>query len=333
VNADVHTSVTRIADLERRPYRVEPRPLDEWGTGDYVFVRVTKRPDPDVTVENPRGRRVKLMEGETVVGALGTRRATRELVGDWRDVDDGDLNVMTGGGVLGRVTSTSPFGRPPVDVEYEGHVVADGDVVRMADHGLTADAVPHETPVVVVLGTSMSTGKTMSARVLVRVLVEEGYRVAACKLTGAGTYGDVLSMEVAGAAPIYDFVDAGLPTTVVPEGTYREAIEPVLDRLQGADVILAEIGASPLEPYNGMAALDLLADRVAFTVLCASDPYAVVGIEEACGCSPDLVTGIATNTTAGIDLLDQLTDCSALDLQKEEAKEPLGDLLVDALPV
>ena len=332
MNADVHTSVTRIADLEQRSYDIESRPTSQWETGDYVFARVTKRPNPGVRVENPQGRRVELMEGETIVGALGTRRATRELVGSWRDVgDDGLLNILTGGGVLGRVTSASPFSKSPVEVEYEGHVVVDDDIARMREYGLTATSTPSEVPVVLVLGTSMSAGKTMTGRVITRVLVENGYDVAACKLTGAGTYGDVLSMEVAGADPIYDFVDAGLPTTVVPEDTFREAVRPVFDRLQESDVIVAEVGASPLEPYNGEAVVDMLADHVAFTVLCASDPYAVVGIEEAFGHSPDLVAGITTNTTAGVDLVEELVDCSALNVQNEAAKEPLEAMLLEAL--
>ena len=332
MHADVHTSVTRIADLEHRSYDIESQPTSEWETGDYVFARVTKRPNPGVRVENPQGRRVELMEGETIVGALGTRRATRELVGSWRDVgDDGLLNILTGGGVLGRVTSASPFSKTPVEVEYEGHVVVDDDIARMREYGLTATSTPSNVPVVLVLGTSMSAGKTMTGRVITRVLVENGYDVAACKLTGAGTYGDVLSMEVAGADPIYDFVDAGLPTTVVPEDTFREAVRPVFDRLQEADVIVAEVGASPLEPYNGEAVVDMLEDHVAFTVLCASDPYAVVGIEEAFGHSPDLVAGITTNTTAGVDLVEELVDCSALNVQNEAAKEPLEELLLEAL--
>ncbi|SDC46062.1 hypothetical protein [Natrinema hispanicum] len=332
MHADVHTSVTRIADLEHCSYDIETQPTSEWETGDYVFARVTKRPNPGVRVENPQGRRVELMEGETIVGALGTRRATRELVGSWRDVgNDGLLNILTGGGVLGRVTSASPFSKSPVEVEYEGHVVIDDDIARMREYGLTATSTPSEVPVVLVLGTSMSAGKTMTGRVITRVLVENGYDVAACKLTGAGTYGDVLSMEVAGADPIYDFVDAGLPTTVVPEDTFREAVRPVFDRLQESDVIVAEVGASPLEPYNGEAVVDMLADHVAFTVLCASDPYAVVGIEEAFGHSPDLVAGITTNTTAGVDLVEELVDCSALNVQNEAAKEPLEAMLLEAL--
>lgn len=336
MTADVYTSVTRIADLAERSYEVEPRSRDRWATGDYVLVRVTERPAADVRVENQQGRRVELMEGETLVGAFGTRRATRELVGGWRDVGaDGRMHVLTGGGVLGRVTSASPFAPSPVEVAYEGHVVLDGEPARMRDYGLSASSsapdAALDTPVVLVLGTSMSAGKTMSGRVITRVLVEEGYDVAACKLTGAGTYGDVQSMAVAGADPIYDFVDGGLPTTVVPEARFREAIGGVLERMQDADVIVAEVGASPLEPYNGEAAVELVEEQVAFTLLCASDPYAVVGIEEAFGHTPDLVTGIATNTSAGIDLVEELTDCPALNLQDETAKEPLRERLLDAL--
>lgn len=335
MKADMHLSVTRIADLEHRDYDVEARDRDTWRTGDYVLGQVTKRPDPNVRVENPRGRRVELLEGETLVGALGTRRATRGLVGGWRDVSaDGVMEVLTGGGVLGKVTSASPYTPTPIEVVYEGHVVGDRGPVRMADHGLEGEEPTLTTPVVLVLGTSMSSGKTISGRVITRVLVERGYRVAACKLAGAGTYKDVLSMGVAGADPIYDFVDAGLPTTVVPAARVREAIRPVIGRIEaaGADIMVTELGASPLEPYNGDVVVDLLEDQVAFTVLCASDPYAVVGIEEAFGRSPDLVAGIATNTSAGIDLVEALSGRPALNLHEEAAKEPLADRLVEALP-
>jgi hypothetical protein len=332
MKADVHASVTRIAALEDRTYEVKSLPKEDWGTGDYVFARVTRRPAPDVRMENPEGRRVELIEGETVVGAFGTRRATRGYVGSFRDVgEDGVMNIMTGGGVLGKVTSTSPYSPTPIEVEYVGHVVTDSGAERMADHRLGSETTELETPVVLVLGTSMSAGKTMSGRVVTRVLVENGYDVAACKLTGAGTYGDVLSMGVAGTDPIYDFVDAGLPTTTVSEERYRDAVEPVLGRMQEADVVVAEVGASPLEPYNGEAAVEMIQDEVAFTLLCATDPYAVVGIEEAFGHSPDLVAGIATNTTAGVDLVESLTDWPALNLQEERTKDSLEEMLMDAL--
>ena len=46
-------------------------------------------------------------------------------------------------------------------------------------------------------------------------------------------------------------------------------------------VAVAEVGASPLEPYNGDTALEQIQSTVAMTVLCVSDPYSVLGIMRA----------------------------------------------------
>ena len=48
--------------------------------------------------------------------------------------------------------------------------------------------------------------------------------VIGTKLTGAGRYRDILAMQDAGADYIFDFVDAGLPSTVVSEREYRRAL-------------------------------------------------------------------------------------------------------------
>ena len=79
-----------------------------------------------------------------------------------------------------------------------------------------------------------------------------------------------------------------------------EAIDPVFfDR-----PAVIEAGASPLEPYNGDTVVSEIGDAVAFTVLCASDPYAVVGILNAWERRVDLVTGPASNTLAGVALVN-----------------------------
>ena len=47
--------------------------------------------------------------------------------------------------------------------------------------------------------------------------------------------------------------------------------------------MVVEAGASPLEPYNGSVVVDYLKDQTCFTVLCASDPYAALGVQAAFG--------------------------------------------------
>ena len=70
-----------------------------------------------------------------------------------------------------------------------------------------------------------------------------------------------------------------------------------------------------------------LAQQVIFTVLCASDPYAVVGVSQSFGIQPDVVTGVATSTTAGVELVEKLTGVLALNLAKSAAQEKLLALL------
>ena len=81
-----------------------------------------------------------------------------------------------------------------------------------------------------------------------------------------------------------------------------------------ADVAVVEIGASPLEPYNGDIAIEEIQDNIKCTILCASEPYAVYGVMKSFNVKPTIVSGIATNTYAGIDLIKKLCNVTALNL-------------------
>jgi hypothetical protein len=180
----------------------------------------------------------------------------------------------------------------------------------------------------------MSSGKTTTGRIIIHELKRAGLRVAGAKLTGAGRYRDILSFQDAGADSIVDFVDAGLPSTVVSEERFEKALQYMLARIAEStpDVVVAEAGASPLEPYNGAAAMQALGSNICCTVLCASDPYAALGVQTAFQITPDLVTGPAANTDAGIDLVTKLTGLKAMNLLKEASLPDLVALLEECLP-
>lgn len=79
------------------------------------------------------GRRVEAVTGDRIVGALGRRQATLEAVGDWEAVgEDGILDALTGAGVLGRVTSVSPWIEPLTPPGYLGHATREGNALKMA---------------------------------------------------------------------------------------------------------------------------------------------------------------------------------------------------------
>jgi len=62
-------------------------------------------------------------------------------------------------------------------------------------------------------------------------------------------------------------------------------------------------------------------------VLCASDPYAVVGVSQSFGVTPDLISGIATSTTAGVELVEKLTGVVALTLPDHQSLPKLMQIL------
>jgi len=327
-------SLTRITDLDTRPFDIEACPQSAWATGDYVVGIVTDTSGHRV-IELPNGRNMEMAEGDTVVGAFGTRQATLEMTGSWRDIgDDRIMHALTRAGLFGHVESRSTLVQRPLELRYQGHVQRNGETVTMRSAVSAVEEQPFTTPTILFAGTSMSAGKTTAARIVTRRLKRMGLSVLGAKVSGAGRYRDVLSIQDAGADWGIDFVDVGLPSTVIPEDEYRTAIRQLLSRMAQppADVAVVEIGASPLEPYNGTVAVEALQDALAMTVLCASDPYAVLGLETAFDMlAPDLVTGIATNTAAGTSLLHQLTDLPAFNIRDNDTHDRLDALLRNRL--
>ncbi|MDH3762208.1 MAG: hypothetical protein OEU50_14595 [Gammaproteobacteria bacterium] len=327
-------SVTRITDLTPDDLTTCPLPREQWFRGDYVAARVLDTRGHLTAIELASGRMIDVMEGDLVVGAFGTRVATLEAVGDWQSIDDsGHLNALTSAGLFGKTTSLSPFLSSPMCLQYHGHVMRDGDKLTMRGSLPKIDIIPFDIPVILIVGTSMSAGKTMSGRVIVHLLSQMGLNVVGAKLTGAARYRDMLSFGDAGASAVYDFVDAGLPSSAVDEASFREALPYLLSRIaqNRPDVVVAEAGASPMEPYNGAIAKEMIRDNVRFKLLCAQDPYAVVGVQQAFQRAPDLVAGGAANTDAGIALVKELTGLTALNLMDPGNHDQLSGMLRKAL--
>ena len=330
----IFSSLTRISALDTTPFTLAERPFSEWATGDYVVGVVTDTSGYRA-IELPSGRDMEVAEGDAVMGALGTRKATLEMTGSWQAIgEDGTMHALTRAGLFGRVESRSTLVQHPIELQYRGHVEHGGEKQTMRGTAPTVDEQAFTTPTVLFVGTSMSAGKTTAARIVTRRLKRMGLRVLGAKVSGAGRYRDVLSIQDAGAGWGFDFVDVGLPSTVVPEDEYRTAVRQLLSRMAAppADVAVVEIGASPLEPYNGSVALREMQDALAMTILCTSDPYAVLGVETAFDMlSPDLVTGVATNTAAGVALLEQLTDRPTLNILDKDTHDRLDALLRERL--
>jgi hypothetical protein len=327
-------SLTRLAPLDLEPFAVEPFAKSRWATGDYVVGEVVRGSSLLSRVELGSGRMAEVAHGDLVVGVLAERQATLEVVGSWREIgDDLEMQALTSAGLFGKATSIATTVPELLTLRYRGHVVIDGEKKTMSDWVTAAPAVDFRVPVILLIGTSMRAGKTISAKILIRLLKEQGMRVVGAKITGAGRYRDILSMSDAGADAVFDFVDVGLPTTICPEREYRPRLKLLLRKIAAVEpqVAVVEAGASPMEPYNGSAAIAEINSNICCTFLCASDPYAAVGVMVAFGLRPDRVTGVAASTSTGIRLIRKLTGVEALNVLEPKNRPVLRRLLREKL--
>jgi len=309
-------SLARISDFDKNPFDVHPMAKELWESGDYVLTEVRGTPSDLYMIEDCSGRMVPVEPGDQVIGALGNREATLEGVGSYTEVVSGEMHALTSAGLLGVFTSFSIMLPRPLSLVYRGHIVRDRRKMTMGFFALQSDETDYAIPTILIVGTSMSAGKSVTGRRICELMATGGQRAVGLKLTGAGRYRDIRSFRKAGAFEVFDFVDVGLPSTVAPEEEFRTLIRPLLGHINSLkpDFVVAEAGASPLEPYNGEAAMDELGDNICCTILCASDPYAVVGVRDAFAQMPDLVAGPAAQTSAAVELVRKLTGLRAINV-------------------
>ncbi len=332
----IFTSMLRISDLDQKPFSVKKLDKIKWKTGDYVVGEITDTGSDILKVELINGRMRSIMKGDLVVGALGERYATLEATGTWKEVgEDGKMHLLTGAGLFGKCTSKSVYLPNLIEIQYTGHTFMDGKICIMDDYVHNFNFSKFNTPVVLLVGTSMSAGKTTSAKIVVNHLKRAGLKVVAGKLTGASRYSDILSFKDVGADFIFDFVNIGLPSTIYPREKYRKKLIQLLSEINSvnADVAVIELGASPLEPYNGDIAFEELKNNVKCIILCASDPYAVFGVMKSFNLKPDIVSGIATNTYAGAELIEKLCNVKALNLIDPQTSTELNSILSEKLEI
>jgi hypothetical protein len=355
----IYGSLTRISDLELYPFEVcKIMDKSQWATGDYLVGKYlcqdhehayASAPVSDASnhfCELPTGRHRYYLPGDIMIGALGSRNATQELCGDWWQIEHPNpnggptiLDDIVGAGLFGKKTSRSSRYPSHAQFDYQGHAFRRGKKICMKDFVPAEDEIPSqlappECPTILIIGTSMSCGKSCTGRVVIRSLQEMAIpNIMAAKLTGAGYYNDILGFSDAGATSVLDFVDVGLPSTVLPPEEYRKSLQKLFGMIntRHPDVQVIEAGASPCESYNGQVVLEAFCHhKNLFVILCASDAYAVTGAKQhlaTVGIKPDLVAGIIANTSAGRDLVMKMNNIPASGLDSDEAIEEFVALM------
>lgn len=211
--------------------------------GDLVLGRVISI-GQHPRIQLAAGRPSKLYPGDLVVLPCGARYAPDQFEGV-AEIDPAGCDMLAGGGCLGRMKSRNDLIKPPTRVQPIGLLTGpDGQVVNLAAFALPKAEGRSALPVIAVIGTSMNSGKTTATSALVHGLAAAGWKAAALKATGTGSFGDFNDYVDAGAHFVADFTDAGMVSTYLqPLARVKQGILDLLAAAQasGAQMVVMEI--------------------------------------------------------------------------------------------
>lgn len=227
------------------------------------------------------GRPSTLYPGDLIVMPCGARYAPDQFEG-LAEIDPEGCDMLAGGGCLGRMVWRHDKMKVPTRVQPLGRLTsADGRVLCTSDYALEKAVHSARIPLIIVIGTAMNSGKTTATVALTHGLTRAGWKVAALKGTGTGSFGDVNDYIDAGAAFVGDFTDAGMVTTYLePLDRVKDGIADLLyaAQIQGAEVAVMELadGIFQKETAALLADTDFM-DRVSGSIFACGDAVAAAG--------------------------------------------------------
>ncbi len=250
----------RILDHGSR-YRLDTTALAKPRVGDLVLVKIQQigYHDSIVTIDN---KKIRIYENDLLVCILGNRYATDAFEGEVDDVQN--LSMLTAGGMVGTLRSRHRDIKAPTSVSFVGFL-NDENGQRINLKRLKLDNVSHSQPrqvknLLAIVGTAMNSGKTTTARKIIKRLSEMGLKVSACKITGSVSNRDSDEMRSASAKLITDFSDYGFPSTYLCS---KEELMTLFNTMltdmseKDHDIIVMEIADGILQRETAM----LLADQ------------------------------------------------------------------------
>ncbi len=286
--------------------------------GDIVMARVLEVNPAYPNLETASANEIGLSEGDIILGTLGIRRALYGFSGKLpARPNPGDvLHLLNKGGVIGECTAFHRALGWPSRLEYLGTVVRDGRALNLRDGGLELKTGPlPETPLVLVMGTCMNSGKTAVCKEILRLFSDRGFSVNAGKVAGVACFRDLKGMKEAGAQKVLSFHDFSLASTAQVSDlapVARSLVHHLAD--SDPDFIVLEMGDGILGGYQVASLFEdrEFLERGLCIVLCANDFMGVWGSLQWMTQQghdprehPVLVAGPVTDSAEGIRYIEE----------------------------
>jgi len=270
------------------------------------------------------GRMSTLKKGDLIAVTLGGRMALKGFTGRLpRRCSTGDvIHLLNFGGVAGICTSANvqEVGEPLRIRVLGGIADKQGTIMNIKDASLFSalDVMKNDTPLIIVTGTSMDSGKTTAATEIVKTLTRMGMKLAGTKLTGVGAHRDIYKMLDNGVSEAVSFTDCGISSTAnIDDQTMISVAKGALQHLSkgNPDAIIIEFGDGLMGKYGVDAILSdsQIQSNVRLHIGCASDPVGAVGLARECeriGLPLDVLSGPVTDNEVGKQIIaEHVKDC------------------------
>lgn len=305
-----------------RRYTVLAQTAEAPRAGDVALVEIDKLGYHSKITTSDQGR-LRLYPCDVLVTVFGNRYATDAYEGRITGADE--LHMLTGAGMIGTVTCRHRKMKAPTQLSLLGYL-GDEQGARLNLKQLQFRPRQLECegpPVILMIGTGMNSGKTTTGTKLIKSLLAQGLRVAACKLTGSVSHNDLLELRSTGAHDVRDFSDYGFPSTYLCD---TDELVPLFETMladagrANPDLIVMEIADGLLQRETQLLLRHPTIRRsvrgVLHTAGCAASALYGISQLEQCGHQVIGVSGLVTSAPLFVRELAQQTRvpvCSSTD--------------------
>lgn len=315
------------------PWEGSPR------VGDALYGRV-ERIGAHRELENKSGRIHRIADGSAAVFVLGNRYATDAYEAVVPTQPSPSLDLIARSGIVGEVRVRNSRFSDPTRVRVLGRIVGkDGEPVNTLDNPLIEPSTTHKksprSKLILVVGTSMNSGKSTAAVACCWALSTMGHEVRASKVTGTASLKDILHMNDAGAKVYNDFSYLGHPSTyLLPEPALLSIFNDLDLRYANnpRNYWVVELADGVLQRETALLLSHPdVTQRIHRLIFCASDTFGALGglrvLCEDYGLEPSAISGLVSGSPLGIQELAARTPVPVFDSAEPDLKA-LANLLL-----
>lgn len=288
--------------------------------GDVVYGEVDSTGQHS-SLENCNGRIHHIFNGTRAVFVYGNRYAPDYYEGLIPKMFEHRVDLLARSGMIGNVVEKNSMKKDPTVVKILGYVCGkDGNILnttkfsRIKPNGFNKKEP--RSKLILCIGTSMNSGKSMAAASCCYTLSTTGHNVRASKITGTASLKDILRMNDMGAFPYTDFTHLGYPSTYLLEQ------EDLLKIFNYTDLKYAnnpknywvvELADGILQRETAMLlSEECVRMRIYKLIFCSTDAFAMIGglqvLKDKFRLTPDALSGVCSSSPLHIRELNGFTN-------------------------